>query len=168
GLYRRARDVDGACRGAGVPAPARALDRVERAGADLFDAVCPASGQARLRQPPVTACRTLSERLAELASALTGENDELDALAARALGAVADVEACLDPGDLERVVWAEPDAMAWAPIDVSRPLRERLWEAGPTAVLVSATPGTGDDFAFVPDRLGLRDPAAPRVRAPFR
>ena len=167
-LHRLARDVDRACREAGVPAPARALDRVERAGADLFDTVCPPSGRVRLRQPPVPLCRSLVERLAELASALAGENDELDALAARALGNVADVEACLDPGELERVVWAEPDAVAWAPIDVSRPLRERLWDAGPTAVLVSATLGTGEDFGFVRDRLGLRDAAELRVGSPFR
>jgi ATP-dependent DNA helicase DinG len=167
GLHRLARDVDRACREASVPAPARALDRVERAGADLFDAVCPASGRLRLRQPPVTVCRALADRLSELASELAGENDELDALAARALGAVADVEACLDPGELERVVWAEPDAVAWAPIDVSRPLRERLWEPGPIAVLVSATLGTGDDFAFVRDRLGLRGASELRVGSPF-
>jgi ATP-dependent DNA helicase DinG len=167
-LYRLARDVDRACREGSVPAPARALDRVERAGADLFHAVCPGTGRVRLRRPPVSICRTLSERLAELAAALKGQNDELDALAARALAAVGDVEACADPGELERVVWAEPDAVAWAPIDVSRPLRERLWDTGPTAVLVSATLGTGDDFAFVRDRLGLRDASELRVGSPFR
>jgi len=168
GLHRLARDVDRTCRETSMPAPARALDRVERAAADLFGAVCPAGGRVRLRRPPVAVCRALSERLAELAAALSGENDELDALAARALAAVADVEACADPGELERVVWAEPDAVAWAPIDVSRPLRERLWDAGPTAVLVSATLGTGDDFAFVRDRLGLRDASELRVGSPFR
>jgi ATP-dependent DNA helicase DinG len=168
GLHRLARDVDRACREAMIPAPARALDRVEHAGAELFATVCPSSGRVRLRRPPVTECRALAERLSELASALAGENDELDALAARALQAMNDVQACADPGELERVVWAEADAVAWAPIDVSRPLRERLWDGGPTAVLVSATMGTGDDFAFVRDRLGLRDAAELRVGSPFR
>jgi len=168
GLHRLQRDVDRACREAMVPAPARALDRVDQAAADLFAAFCPASGRVRLRRPPVIECRALAERLAELASALAGENDELDALAARTLQTMADVQACADPGELERVVWAEPDAVAWAPIDVSRPLRERLWEGGPTAVLVSATLGTGDDFSFVRDRLGLRDAAELRVGSPFR
>src|SRR5439155_2364731 len=98
-LHRLARDIDRACREANVPAPARALDRVERAGAGLFDLVCPPSGRRRLRQPPISACRALAERLSELAAALAGENDDLDALAARALGAVDDVEACLDPGE---------------------------------------------------------------------
>jgi ATP-dependent DNA helicase DinG len=168
GLHRLARDVDRACREASVPTPARALDRVERAAGELFDAVCPGTGRVRLRQPPVVVFRALAERLAELASALAGENDELDALAARAAGAVADVHACLDPGELERVVWAEPDAVAWAPVDVSRPLCERLWDAGPTAILVSATLGTGDDFGFVRDRLGLRGATELRVGSPFR
>jgi ATP-dependent DNA helicase DinG len=168
GLHRLARDIDRACREASVPAPARALDRVERAAGHLFDEVCPGTGRTRLRQPPVLAFRALAERLSELAAALSGENDELDALAARALGAVLDVQACLDPGELERVVWAEPDAVAWAPVDVSRPLRERLWDDGPTAILVSATLGTGDDFAFVRDRLGLRGAAELRVGSPFR
>jgi ATP-dependent DNA helicase DinG len=168
GLHRLARDVDRACRETNVPVPARALDRVERAGNRLLDAVCPASGRTRLRRPPVTECRELVERLGELSGALMGENDELDVLAARAMQVAFDVEACSDPGELERVVWAEPDAVAWAPIDVSRPLRDRLWEAGPTAILVSATLGTGNDFGFVRDRLGLRDAAELRVGSPFR
>jgi ATP-dependent DNA helicase DinG len=168
GLHRLARDIDRACREANVPAPARPLDRVERAAGDLFDEVCPGTGRTRLRQPPVLVFRALAERLSELAAALSGENDELDALAARALGAVLDVQACLDPGELERVIWAEPDAVAWAPVDVSRPLRERLWDDGPTAILVSATLGTGDDFGFVRDRLGLRGATELRVGSPFR
>jgi ATP-dependent DNA helicase DinG len=168
GLHRLARDVDRACREASLPTPARALDRVERAGDDLLGSVCPPSGRVRLRRPPVPQCQALAERLTELAAALAGENDELDGLVARVLAAVADMQACADPGELERVVWAEPGAVAWAPVDVSRPLRERLWEGGPTAVLVSATLGSGDDFAFVRDRLGLRDASELRVGSPFR
>ncbi|HST24422.1 MAG TPA: ATP-dependent DNA helicase [Gaiellaceae bacterium] len=168
GLHRLARDVDRVCREALVPTPVRALDRVERAADGVFDAVCPGAGRLRLRRPPVPAFRALAERLGELAAALSGHTDELDALEARALHAVADIEACLDPGELERVVWAEPEAVAWAPIDVSRPLRERLWDDGPTAVLVSATLGTGDDFGFVRDRLGLRGADEVRVGSPFR
>jgi len=168
GLHRLARDVDRVCREANLPTPVRALDRVERAGADLFDAVCPTTGRLRVRRPPVPVFRALGERLGELAAALSGHTDELDALEARTLNAVADLESCLDPGELERVVWAEPDAVAWAPIDVSRPLRERLWDGGPTAVLVSATLGTGEDFGFVRDRLGLRGAAEIRVGSPFR
>ena len=168
GLHRLARDVDRACRETSVPVPARALDRVGHRADRLLDAVCPGSGRTRLRRPPVTECRELVECLGELSAALTGENDELDALVARAMQVAVDVEACADPGELERVVWAEPDAVAWAPVDVSRPLRERLWDGGPTAILVSATLGTGSDFGFVRDRLGLRDAAELRVGSPFR
>src|SRR5207247_1426341 len=82
---------------------------------------------------------------------------QLAALARRALDAAANVESCRELDDLARVAWAEPDAIAWAPVDVSSELRERLWDVGPTAILVSATLGTDGDFGFVRDRLGLRD-----------
>jgi ATP-dependent DNA helicase DinG len=77
------------------------------------------------------------------------------------------VEACLEPSSLERVVWAEPDALAWAPIDVSSELRERLWEDGPTAVLVSATLTTGEDAGFVRSRLGLEHAREAIVGSPY-
>jgi ATP-dependent DNA helicase DinG len=171
GLHRLVRDVEGACGQAGAPVPARALDRIARAGSMLFAEACPAGGRVRLRQPPIGPCQSLADGLVEFSAALAGRGDELDALAGRALGMVEDVEACLDPGDLERVVWAERDALAWAPIDVSRELRERLWEAAPpapTAILVSATLGVASSFAFVRERLGLRDADELRVGSPFR
>jgi len=166
-LHRLARDVERACREAGTAAPSRQLDRMERAGAALISSLAPPSGRRRLREPPLAPVRRLVERLAALAEALQGQSEELDALAARALAAAADVEACLDGGDLERVVWAEPEALAWAPVDVSRALRERLWEAGPTAVLVSATLATAGDFGFVRDRLGLRGARELSLGSPF-
>jgi ATP-dependent DNA helicase DinG len=79
----------------------------------------------------------------------------------------ADVEPGLEPGDLERVVWAEPDALAWAPVDVSSELRERLWDAGPTAVLVSATLRAAGEFGFVRDRLGIRGADELALGSPF-
>jgi ATP-dependent DNA helicase DinG len=167
GLHRLARDVDRACREALKPVPARALDRMERAGAALLQAVAPPSGRSRLREPPLAPGRALAERLGQLAEALAGRGDELDALAGRALSVAHDVEACLEPGDLERVVWAEPDVLAWAPVDIARQLREQLWESGPTAVLVSATLGGGEDFGFVRDRLGLRHARELRIGSPF-
>ncbi len=97
----------------------------------------------------------MSDALGELATSLHGQGEELDALGRRALGLAAQVEACLEPGDGERVVWSEPDALAWAPVSVAQELRERLWEDGPTAVLVSATLTTGEDAGFVRRRLGL-------------
>ena len=100
--------------------PARALDRVERAGDRLLRAVAPPAGRRRLREPPVEAALVLVDALAALADELHGRGEELDQLSRRTLGVAAQVEACLEPDALERVVWAEPDAIAWAPVDVSR------------------------------------------------
>ena len=69
--------------------------------------------------------------------------------------------------ELDRVVWAEPDALVWAPVDVSSELRERLWDDGPTAILVSATLTTGDDARFVRRRLGLEHAREAVVGSPF-
>jgi ATP-dependent DNA helicase DinG len=94
-------------------------------------------------------------------------NDDLDGLSRRAVAHAAEVEACLDAGGSERVVWSEPDAVAWAPVDVSAELRERLWEDGPTSILVSATLTTGDDARFVRSRLGLAEAREAVVGSPY-
>jgi len=167
GLTRLERDVERVCGQAGIPVPARALDRVRRAGGALIRSIAPPSGRRRLREPPLAKGRTLIERLVELAQALAGVNDELDLLTRRALGAAWHVEACLEADDLDRVVWAEQGEIAWAPVDVSRQLRETLWEGGPTAILVSATMTTEGDFGFVRDRLGLRGARELAVGSPF-
>jgi ATP-dependent DNA helicase DinG len=155
GLRRLATDVDRACREVEETVPARALDRVEQAGDRLLRAVAPAAGRRRLREIPVESALVLVDALAALANALDGRAEGLDQLSRRSLATAAQVEACLEPAGLERVVWAEPDALAWAPVDVSGELRDRLWDGGPTAILVSATLTTGDDAAFVRARLGL-------------
>ena len=167
GLARLERDVERACLEAGVPVPARPLDRVRRAGGALIGAVEPPSGRRRLREVPLTKGNALAERLGELAQALAGTNDELDLLARRAAGAAADVEACLTGDELDRVVWSGPGTLQWAPVDVSRRLREALWQGGPTAILVSATMATGGDFGFVRDRVGLRGASELLVGSPF-
>ncbi|MET0938464.1 MAG: ATP-dependent DNA helicase, partial [Gaiellaceae bacterium] len=167
GLSRLERDVGRACLEAGMPVPVKALDRVRRAGAALVRSVAPRSGRRRLREPPLVKGRALADRMTELAEVLTGVNDELDLLAARARVGAANAQACLDTDDLDRVVWAEPTALGWAPVDVSRRLREALWEGGPTAILVSATLPTEGDFGFVRDRLGLRGARELAVGSPF-
>ncbi len=167
GLRRLAADVERACREASEPVPGRALDRVERAGDRLLRAVAPAAGRRRLREIPVEIALVLVDALAALADDLHGRAEGLDQLSRRTLSVVAQVEACLEPAELERVVWAEPDAIAWAPVDVSHELRERLWTDGPTAILVSATLTTGDDAAFVRRRLGLDDARELVVGSPF-
>jgi ATP-dependent DNA helicase DinG len=167
GLRRLAADVERGCRTSAEPAPRRALDRVDRAGDRLLRAVAPAAGRRRLREPPERELRLLGDALAGLAGELHGRNDELDGLSRRALETAAQVEVCVEPGEHDRVVWAEPEAVAWAPVDVSRALRDRLWEDGPTAVLVSATLTTGRDAAFVRRRLGLARAREVVVGSPY-
>jgi ATP-dependent DNA helicase DinG len=157
GLRRLAADVERVHRESGeaVHRSRRLLDRVERAGERLLRAVAPAAGRRRLREPPAKELGLLVDALTSLAGDLHGQGEELDGLSRRSLLTAGQVEACLAPDEQERVVWAEPDAVAWAPVDVSDALRERLWEDGPTAVLVSATLATGEDATFVRRRLGL-------------
>jgi ATP-dependent DNA helicase DinG len=172
GLRRLAADVERACREAQRPFPARQVDRVERTGDKLLRALAPASGRKRLREVPVEPALVLIDALSDLSNALQGQGEDLDALSRRALAAAGEVERCLEPGasagaDLDCVVWAEPDALVWAPVDVSSQLRDRLWEDGPTAILVSATLATGDDARFVRRRLGLEHAREAVVGSPY-
>jgi ATP-dependent DNA helicase DinG len=167
GLHRLALDVERACRDADEPYPARALDRIAHAGDRLLRAVAPPTGRRRLKEIPVESALVLIDSLAALASAIDGRAEGLDQLSRRTLGTAAQVEACLEPAGLERVVWAEPEALAWAPVEVGRQLRERLWEDGRTAVLVSATLTTGEDARFVRRRLGLDHARELIVGSPF-
>jgi ATP-dependent DNA helicase DinG len=167
GLRRLAADVERACRDAGEPAPGRDLDRVERAGERLLRTVAPPAGRRRLREPPAEPVLLLIDALGGLATELHGRGEELDGLSRRTLALAAQVEAILEPGGNERVVWAEPDSVAWAPVDVSAELRERLWDDGPTAILVSATLTTGEDASFVRRRLGLAEAREVVVGSPF-
>ena len=139
-IHRLLRDIDRACREAAVPVPARAVDRVEGSALRLLQAVAPESGRRRLREIPAEPAGSLQARLGELAATLTGKHDEVDAVAVRALRLTGDVGACLEADDANRVVWAEPDLLAWAPVDVCGALTELLWEGGARlSVLVSAT-----------------------------
>jgi ATP-dependent DNA helicase DinG len=167
GLRRLSLDLERACREGQRPLPARQIERVERAGERLLRAVAPPSGRRRVREVPAAVALVLVDALGDLADALHGQGEDLDALGRRALGIAAQTEACLEPATLDRVVWCEPDALAWAPVDVSDALRERLWEDGPTAVLVSATLTTGEDAAFVRRRLGLVDARETVVGSPY-
>ena len=167
GLRRLAADVERACREAQRPFPARQVDRVERTGEKLLRAVAPRAGRQRLREVPVEPALVLVDALGDLAHVLQGQGEELDALSRQALGAAAEVEQCLEQGELDRVVWAEPDALVWAPVDVSSELRDRLWDDGPTAILVSATLTTGEDARFVRRRLGLEHAREAVVGSPY-
>jgi ATP-dependent DNA helicase DinG len=167
GLKRLSLDIERACRASQRPYPARQADRVERSGDRLLRAVAPSAGRRRLREVPPEPALVLVDALGDLADALLGNGEELDALARRALGAAGEVEACLEVDSHERVVWSEPDAVAWAPVDVSGELAERLWDDGPTAILVSATLTTGEDAGFVRRRLGLAHAREAVVGSPY-
>jgi ATP-dependent DNA helicase DinG len=167
GLRRLTGDIERACREAQRPYPARQADRVEGTGERLLRGVAPPSGRRRLRQMAAEPALVLIDALGDLADALAGQGEDLDALSRRALAAAGDVEACLETADGERVVWAEPEAVAWAPVDVSGELAQRLWEDGPTAILVSATLTTGEDAGFVRRRLGLEHARETVVGSPY-
>jgi ATP-dependent DNA helicase DinG len=166
-LRELARDVERHCREEKTKPPARALDDLDRAGTELIAAFDPASGRRRLTAADEDELdaygSALARALGRLADELAGAGEEADALARRALGVAADVEACLDVDDPDRVSWAEPGALAWAPVDVSEILREELWGSGPTAILVSATL----EAPFLRRRLGLDDARELVLPSPF-
>ncbi|MDX6450982.1 MAG: ATP-dependent helicase DinG [Gaiellaceae bacterium] len=167
GLRRLTADIERACRDSQRPYPARQAERVERGGERLLRAVAPPSGRKRLREVPPEPALVLIDALGELSVALQGQGEDLDALSRRTLAVAGEVATCLETEGTERVVWAEPDAVAWAPVDVSGELSERLWDDGPTAILVSATLTTGEDARFVRRRLGLEHAREAVVGSPY-
>jgi ATP-dependent DNA helicase DinG len=166
-LRQLERDVERYCREQERRPPAGALAELDRAGGELIAAFDPGSGRRRLTVADVEELEergsTLGAALGRLAAELQGAGEDADALARRALVAAGDVEACLALDDPDQVSWAEPGALAWAPVDVSQILREALWEQGPTAVLVSATLET----RFLRGRLGLDDVRELVLPSPF-
>ena len=163
------RATSSGCREQAATPPARALAELDRAGAELIAAFDPGAGRRRLRGPTAT---ELEAHGAARGRGLGGSPRRSPGSGRRRTrwraGARArrDLEACLALDDPDRVSWAEPGALAWAPVDVSELLRETLWERGPTAVLVSATL----EPRFLRERLGLDDAreviAALAVRLP--
>ena len=85
----------------------------------------------------------------------------------RALGMALQVEACLEPGSLERVVWAEPDALAWAPIDVSASCASGSGKTAPLPCSSRRRSTTGEDAGFVRSRLGLEHAREAIVGSPY-
>ena len=166
-LRQLERDVERYCREQERRPPGGVLAELDRAGGELIAAFDPGSGRRRLTVADVEELEergsTLAAALGRLAAELQGAGEDADALARRALAAAGDVEACLALDDPDQVSWAEPGALAWAPVDVSQILREALWEQGPTAVLVSATLET----RFLRGRLGLDDVRELVLPSPF-
>ncbi len=154
-IRQLARDVERHARETESTAPARALAELDRAGTAFVAGFDPGAGRRRLTTADQEELEwlggALTRALARLADDLTGTGEDADGLAWRALGLRSDVDACVAFDDPDRVVWAEPGAVAWAPVEVSEILREELWGSGPTAVLVSATL----EPQFLRTRLGL-------------
>jgi ATP-dependent DNA helicase DinG len=167
GLRRLLRDVERACREGARRLPARALDAVDRRGEQLLAGLDPGRGRRRLTPADGEAAAAPAEALAgalvQLAEALRGGNEDLDQLARRSLEMVDDLGACLALDDEDRVSWAEQDALAWAPIDVSGMLRELLWDGEAVSVLVSATL----EPRFLRTRLGLSDAREVSLPSPY-
>ena len=166
GLRRLTRDVERWARERGETPPARTLDEVERLGQQIIGRFDPGRGRRRLVgrdvEPALDAGAALAASLADLSDRLAGAGEEADALARRARGADADLEACLALDD-GIVAWGEPGAIAWAPVDVADVLREALWESGITGVLVSATL----EAPFLRQRLGLARAREVVLPSPF-
>jgi ATP-dependent DNA helicase DinG len=166
-LRQLARDVERYCREEGKEPPGRALAELDRAGTELIATFDPGSGRRRLTgadgEELDAGGLALGSALTRLADDLLGGGEDADALARRSLAVGADVETCLAVGDRDRVSWAEPGALAWAPVDVSEILRQTLWESETTAILVSATL----EAPFLRRRLGLDDPRELTLPSPF-
>lgn len=162
-----ARDAERACREQGVGPPLRPLADIDRLGALVLGELEPASGRVRLTAgalaPVLDAVLALAAALQGLGRSLSGISDDADAVARRALLVSEDLDACLTLDDADRVSWAEPGAVAWAPVDVSEILRDELWERPVTAILVSATL----EPTFVRRRLGLREAEQLEVASPY-
>lgn len=162
-----ARDAERACREHGAAPPLQALADIDRLGALVLGELEPASGRVRLTAgalaPVLDAVLALAAALGALAQGIKGISDDTDAVGRRAITVADDLDACLTLDDPDRVSWAEPSAVAWAPVDVSEILRDELWERPVTAVLVSATL----EPTLVRRRLGFEDARELVVESPF-
>jgi ATP-dependent DNA helicase DinG len=167
GLRRLLRDAERACRERARAVPARALDAIDRKGEELLSGLDPGRGRRRLTAADAEAgsapAAALAAALVQLADALRGGGEDLDQLARRALATVDDLGACLAVEDEDAVSWAEQGALAWAPVDVSKTLRDILWEREVVSVLVSATL----EPRFLRKRVGLDDAREVSLASPF-
>jgi ATP-dependent DNA helicase DinG len=135
-----------------------------------------------LEEPLTPVLRALSSELAN-AAVRTDQVDAQMELRARADGLdalCATLRALCVPNpaaETPLVRWLEPSRhgamLCGAPIDVSQALRQHLFArrdgTGPTAILTSATLGTGDDasFGWLRRQLGIDDAGTLRVGSPF-
>ena len=101
--------------------------------------------------------------------------DELADMAARMEEAQASLKVLMDMTEEGHVYWAErsgPDgrnmSVCSAPVEVGDILRERLFSAGRSAILTSATLGTGDaDMSYFAGRVGAESVRKLQIGSPF-
>ena len=166
-VRRLVRDIERTHLETGRAAPGSLLDRVESEAERLLAKLAPREGRHRLGEREIDRGGEqgahVSELLDQLGSALNGVSEEIDGLSRRAYSMADDVENCLAQDEAGTVAWAEPGLLQWARVDVSRALREALWEEGPIPILVSATL----DQELVGARLGFGRAATLTVPSPF-
>jgi ATP-dependent DNA helicase DinG len=167
GVRQLLRDVERVLRDAGSAPPARALAQIDRSAEELLGGLDPGRGRRRLTEAQVEAALLHSSELADgllqLAAGLKGAGEDEDGLARRALATVEHLHACLTVAGENSVSWAEPGALAWAPVDVADLLREKLWALPVTAILVSATL----EAPFLRCRLGIDEAREVALPSPF-
>ena len=131
-----------------------------------------------LEEPLTAVVRALSGELA--AAAVRAEKvDAQMELQARASGLdalCATLRALCVPNpaaETPLVRWLEPSrhgaVLRGAPLSVSDTLRQHLFDSGPTAIMTSATLGTGEDsgFTWLREQLGIDSASTLRVGSPF-
>jgi ATP-dependent DNA helicase DinG len=167
GVRQLLRDVERTLRDSASPPPTRALAQIDRSAEELLGGLDPGRGRRRLTEAEAEAAlepaAELAEALVHLAGSLKGQEEDADGLVRRALGIVEHLDACLAVSGENSVSWAEPGALAWAPVDVSGLLREKLWELPLTAILVSATL----EARFLRRRLGIEQARDVTLSSPF-
>ena len=116
----------------------------------------------RLSDPLAKLARALGEKAESIEKET--ERIEMTALAARCKGFGQGIEDWLQQKHEDHVYWMEERGrgrvvLTAAPIEIGPWLRKQLWSEGNTAILTSATLGTGgkEGFTFLSDRLGLQE-----------
>ena len=123
-----------------MPAPARALDRVEGAGLRLLREVAPASGRRRLREVPAEPRRD-ARRAARRARRRARGRARRARRRRRAVARLAARRRRVSRGGRRTTASSgpSPTCSPGRRSTSARRSRELLWDDGPTAVLVSAT-----------------------------
>lgn len=101
--------------------------------------------------------------------------DELTDMATRMAESQSALKVLMDMTDEGHVYWAEKSgaegknlSVCSAPVEVGEILRERLFSAGRSAILTSATLGTGDpDMSYFSGRIGAQHVRKMQIGSPF-